>query len=151
MRDDELWSARLLARAYVRGGHRDDLPFAEAGAWEAALREQHQLLADEGVFTWPDLGPVLTAQVRRFLAAVPQALRLGVRPLRSDGTPETLVLARELLVVVPPDGRATVERVLGDQAIPDAALLAGARRLSRVLVLRSAGEFDSTSIGAGSA
>jgi len=151
VRDDELWSARLLARAYVRGGHRDDLPFAEAGAWEAALREQHQLLADEGVFTWPDLGPVLTAQVRRFLAAVPQALRLGVRPLRSDGTPETLVLARELLVVVPPDGRATVERVLGDQAIPDAALLAGARRLSRVLVLRSAGEFDSTSIGAGSA
>jgi len=152
VRDDELWASRLLARAYQRGGHRDDLPFAHAGAggadWESALREQHQQLSDEGVFTWPDLGPVLTAQVRRFLAAVPQALRLGVRPLRPDGTPETLTQARELLVVVPPDGRASVERVLGDHAIPDAALLVGARRLSRVLVLRTAGEFDATSVGA---
>ena len=147
VRDESLWAARLLGSAYARGGHREDLPFAPGAPWQATLRQQHDSLLRTGVFEWPQLGPHLQEQVRRFLADVPQALRMGVRPRQPDGTPVSLQDVHQLLLVVPPEGRSAVDRALAGQHLPDAVVLNGARGLSRLLVLRTAGEFDTTSLG----
>jgi hypothetical protein len=139
VREDELWAARLLARAWTRGGHRDDLPFADGAAWEQAARDQHAALVEAGVFEWPEIGAAIQGPLQRLLATAPGALALGVRPRRADGTPEPLTDARELLLIAPPEGRAALDRALSTQPITDARVLAGPRGDSRVLVLRTAG------------
>ncbi len=151
VREDELWSARLLARAWPRGGHRDDLPFADGGAWEQAARDQHAALTDAGVFEWPEVGAAIGGQLQRLLATAPAALALGVRPRREDGTPETLIDARELLIVAPPEGRAALDRALANQPIADARILAGPRGDSRVLILRTTGELSVAALARGAA
>jgi hypothetical protein len=143
VREDDLWAARLLRAAYARGGHRDDLPFAPGGAWAEALRDQHAMLGQESVFAWPDVQAELATHVRRFFAAVPRSLELGVKPKNPDGTPVSMSGSRDLLLVVPQQGRSVIDRALSEQPIADATLFPGDDRLARVIVLRTAGEFDS--------
>ncbi len=143
VREEPLWAGRLLRAAYPRGGHRDDLPFAPDGAWEQALRDQHATLSEESVFGWPDVQSELAAHVKRFFSAVPRSLELGVRPKNPDGTPVTLSGSRDLLLVVPQQGRTVIDRALSETPIPDAKLFPGDDRISRVIVLRTAGEFAS--------
>lgn len=149
VREDDVWSARLLAKAWPRGGHRDDLPFADKGAWEQLARDQHEMLTQTGAFEWPEVGAALQTQIQRLLATAPGALGLGVRPRTPDGTPETLHDSRELLIVVPPEGRAAVDRALSTQPIGDARVMTGPRGMSRVLILRTAGAMSTTALARG--
>jgi len=146
VREEPLWAGRLMRAAYPRGGHRDDLPFAPGGAWEQALRDQHAMLGEESVFGWPDVQDELATHVRRFFAAVPRSLELGVRPKNPDGTPVALSGSRDLLLVVPQQGRTVVDRALSEQPIADAKLFPGDDRISRVIVMRTAGEFASAGL-----
>jgi hypothetical protein len=150
-REDEVWASRLLARAWVRGGHRDDLPFADGGEWEQATRTQHAMLTDGGVFEWPELAAAIQTQIQKLLATAPGALGLGVRPRTPDGTPETLNDGRELLIIVPPEGRAAVDRALSTQQIGDARVMSGPRGMSRVLILRTAGAMSVAALARGAA
>lgn len=147
VREDELWAARLLRSAFPRGGHRDDLPFAPGASWEQALRDQHAMLGQESVFGWPDVQAELATHVRRFFAAVPRSLELGVRPRNADGTPVSMSNSRDLLLVVPQQGRTVIDRALSEQPIADAKLFPGDDRLARVIVMRTAGEFASEGLG----
>lgn len=149
VREDDVWAARLLAKAWPQGGHRDDLPFASAGSWEQLGRDQHAMLAETGAFEWPELGPAIQTQIQRLLATAPGALGLGVRPRNAEGTPETLHDARELLIVVPPEGRAAVDRALSTQPIGDARVMTGPRGMSRVLILRTAGAMSTAALARG--
>jgi hypothetical protein len=142
VREDDVWAARLLGHAWPRGGHRDDLPFADGGAWEQAARAQHGALVEAGVFAWPEVAGALAGQLQRLFATAPGALGLGVRPRRDDGTPETLSDARELVIIVPPEGRAAVDRALASQPLADARVMTGPAGMSRVLILRTAGEIS---------
>lgn len=146
VREDDVWAARLLAKAWPRGGHRDDLPFADGGTWEQLARDQHAMLAESGAFEWPEIGAAIQTQIQRLLATAPAALGLGVRPRAPDGTPETLHDARELLIVVPPEGRAAVDRALSTQPIGDARVMTGPRGMSRVLILRTAGPMSTAAL-----
>lgn len=146
IRDDQLWASDLLQRAWPAGGIGEDLPFGPGEAWESVLAHQHQSLRERGVFAWPDLGAVLAEQLGRFLRTVPRALKFGVHCHRPDGSPVAMSHAQELLVVVPTDGRALVERLLREHTLPDASLLSSKPHLSRVLVLRTAAEFDAASL-----
>ncbi len=149
VREDELWAARLLGHAWPRGGHRDDLPFAEGAAWEQAARAQHDALVDAGAFAWPEVGPAVQGQLQRLFATAPGALGLGVRPRRADGTPETLGDARELVIIVPPEGRAAIDRALATQPLADARVMTGPAGMSRVLILRTAGELSIDALARG--
>jgi hypothetical protein len=51
--------------------------------------------------------------------------------------------SRDLLLVVPQQGRAVIDRALSEQPIADAKLFPGDDRLARVIVMRTAGEFNS--------
>ncbi len=146
IRDNQLWASELLQRAWPTGGIGEDLPFGPGEHWEAVLADQHQSLRERGVFAWPDLGAVLTAQLGLFLRTVPRALKFGVHCHRPDGSPLVISHAQELLVIVPTDGRAVVERLPRAHGRPDANLLSSTPHLSRVLVLRTAGEFDAASL-----
>ena len=149
VREDDVWAARLLTKAWPRGGHRDDLPFADGGAWEQSARDQHTMLAESGAFEWPEIGAAIQTQIQRLLATAPGALGLGVRPRTPDGTPETLHDSRELLIVVAPEGRAAVDRALSTQPIGDARVMTGPRGMSRVLILRTAGAMSVAALARG--
>lgn len=146
IRDDQLWASELLQRAWPVGGIGEDLPFGPGEVWEAVLTQQHQSLRDRGVFAWPDLGAVLAEQLGLFLRTVPRALKFGVHSHRPDGSPIAMSHAQELLVIVPPDGRALAQRLLREYGLPDASLLSSTPHLSRVLVLRTAAEFTTASL-----
>lgn len=149
VREDDVWAARLLTKAWPRGGHRDDLPFGEGGTWQQLARDQHELLTQTGAFEWPEIAAAIQTQIQRLLATAPGALGLGVRPRSPDGTPETLHDARELLIVVPPEGRAAVDRALSIQPIGDARVMTGPRGMSRVLILKTAGAMSTTALARG--
>ena len=146
VREEPLWAARLLRAAYPRGGHRDDLPFAPTAAWVQALRDQHALLGEDSVFGWPDVQDELATHLRRFFAAVPRSLELGVKPKNPDGTPVSLSSSRDLILVVPHQGRTVIDRAMAEQPVADAKLFPGDDRLSRVIALRTAGEFASAGL-----
>ena len=144
--DDDLWAIELLARAWPRDGLSEDLPFGAGTEWEGALDAQHRSLQERSVFAWPDVGAVLGPRVADFLSSVPRALRFGVRPLRNDATPEQLGQAHEYLVVVPLEGRPLVDRLLREHPVPDGTVLSAPRHLSRLVVLRTAADFDTASV-----
>lgn len=146
LRDPEIWASELLARSWPSHWQTEDLPFAPDGTWEAQLWEQHRLLREAGVFSWPDVGPQLGESLRTFLASVPRALSFGVRGREADGTPSPLREAHQTLLVVPADGRALLERVLRDQPLIGAVVLPVAVTSSRLLLLRTSGELDLTSV-----
>lgn len=149
VREPDVWAARLLTAAWPRAAHRDDLPFAAAGPWTQLARDQHAQLVSTGAFEWPELPPSLQAQLERLLSTAPAALGLGVRPRASDSTAEPLADARELLVIIPPEARTLIERVLSAHPIPNARLLVGPRNMSRVLLLRTSGPIATASLSRG--
>ena len=149
VREPDVWAARLLASAWPRAAHRDDLPFAPSGAWTQLARDQHSQLISSGAFEWPELAASIQPQLERLLSSAPAALGLGVRPRLADSTPEPLHDARELLVIIPPEARTLVERVLSAHPIPNARVLIGPRNMSRVLLLRTSGPISSAALARG--
>ncbi len=149
VREPEVWAARLLASAWPRASHRDDLPFAPGSPWDQVARDQHAQLLSSGAFEWPELSASIQPQLERLLSTAAAALGLGVRPRATDATLEPLPDARELLVIIPPEARTLVERALSAHPVPNARVLIGPRNMSRVLLLRTSGPITTASLARG--
>lgn len=149
LRDPEIWASELLKRCWQPRWLTEDLPFEQGAAWEVELATQHQLLRERGVFSWPEVEAAITDSLRGFLGSVPRALSFGVRGREVDGTPTPLREAYQTLLIVPSEGRALLDRLLRDQPLAGTTLLPSGATSSRVLLLRTTGELEVSSLERG--
>lgn len=145
VRDDGVWSQRMLEAGWPAGGIANDLPFCDVDPWSKVSRAQHGVLTEAGPFEWPDVGALLPTRVAEFLRDAPGALAFGVRPMREDGSRIVLQGEGELVAVAPGDARPAVDAANRTGQMPPLTWLWSPGSAPRLVVLTTGTDFDAAS------